>query len=482
VVSHAAIAAVLARGELSAGERLVAWSLASFANREQLAWPGTAAAAARAGLGRSRYLEAREQLVHGGLLNVEQPGRGRGQASAVRLLFAQFGPWWQGEVNAELLEGVLSYSRARGPARLLLATLGAVSDASGVVEGLVTEELCLMAGLANSTYRRARTALLSSGEVAVDGDSGGRGRTCQWTVRRPAELGAEPVVERRRRAAPRRGARPLVVATRSEAGADVEKGPFASGIMTQKGPVLSEVCSEKSPVLSGGSAPKGPVRSGISAPKGPVLSGVSGANPANTPPETPPPNARTGKEPLNPRTGNPPDPPEGGSHETEVFIEKTYRTERGRLRRRRVATDVKAICSGFSTPALSDAVEWKRIRELMAARVAESTFAIWLAPLELRAVDASRALVVDAPDPTRSWVRERFRRLIGGAATEVGRAVVVADEAQSHAMRALRFDRVGVTTHMPDAASSDASSCASYSSSACSLSYTSAYNPAKEVR
>ena len=62
-VSHAAIAAVLARDDLAAGERLVAFSLASFANREQLAWPGLAAATARAGLGRSRYLEAREQLV-----------------------------------------------------------------------------------------------------------------------------------------------------------------------------------------------------------------------------------------------------------------------------------------------------------------------------------------------------------------------------------------------------------------------------------
>ena len=57
-VSYAAIAAVLARHDLSAGERLVAWSLASFANRDQRAWPGIPAAAARAGLSRSRYLEA----------------------------------------------------------------------------------------------------------------------------------------------------------------------------------------------------------------------------------------------------------------------------------------------------------------------------------------------------------------------------------------------------------------------------------------
>jgi hypothetical protein len=165
-VSHAAIAGVLARDELSAGERLVAWSLASYANREQLAWPGITAAAARAALGRSRYLDARDQLVHRGLLEVEQAGRGRGQASSVRLVFAQSGPWWDGEVNAELVEAVLGYSRARGPARLLLAALAAISDSGGMVKGLVTEELCQAAGLANSTYRRARAALLVSGDLA----------------------------------------------------------------------------------------------------------------------------------------------------------------------------------------------------------------------------------------------------------------------------------------------------------------------------
>ena len=130
---------------------------------------------------------------------------------------------------------------------------------------------------------------------------------------------------------------------------------------------------------------------------------------------------------MNPRTRHPPTPPEGGSLRAEVFIEETYRTDRGRLRRRRVAIDVHATCARFSAPTLTDAVDWKRIRELLAARVGESTFEIWLSPLELCAVDASHALVVDAPDATRSWVRTRFRRLIAGAAAEVGRRVFVAD-------------------------------------------------------
>jgi hypothetical protein len=62
-MSHRAIAAALALDDLSAGERLAAFSLASFANRQQLAWPGTRVAAARAGLSRSQYIAARDRLV-----------------------------------------------------------------------------------------------------------------------------------------------------------------------------------------------------------------------------------------------------------------------------------------------------------------------------------------------------------------------------------------------------------------------------------
>ena len=138
-MSHTAIAAVLARTDLSMGERLVALSLASFANREERAFPGNAAAAARAGLGRSRYLEAREQLVARGLVAIESAGRGRGQATTLIALFAQSGPWWDGEINARLLEQVLSRSPVRGPARLLLATLAALANESGVADELSTE-------------------------------------------------------------------------------------------------------------------------------------------------------------------------------------------------------------------------------------------------------------------------------------------------------------------------------------------------------
>jgi hypothetical protein len=89
-VSHTAIAAVLARTDLALGERLVALSLASFANRDGRAFPGNAAAAARAGLGRSRYLEGRGHLVAGGLVAIESVGRGRGQSTTLTVLVVQF--------------------------------------------------------------------------------------------------------------------------------------------------------------------------------------------------------------------------------------------------------------------------------------------------------------------------------------------------------------------------------------------------------
>jgi putative PIN family toxin of toxin-antitoxin system len=49
-MSHTAIAAALACEDLATGERLVAFSLASFTGPEHQAFPGTSAAAARAGL------------------------------------------------------------------------------------------------------------------------------------------------------------------------------------------------------------------------------------------------------------------------------------------------------------------------------------------------------------------------------------------------------------------------------------------------
>ena len=104
-MSHAAIAAVLERDDLSTPERLVAFSLASFSNTDQLAWPGTSVAAARAGLAKGRYVEARDALVRRGLIVIQDPGRGRGQSSMITLEFARRGPWWDGGGERQAARG-----------------------------------------------------------------------------------------------------------------------------------------------------------------------------------------------------------------------------------------------------------------------------------------------------------------------------------------------------------------------------------------
>src|SRR5690242_18366522 len=186
-MSRQAIAAVLARTDLASGERLVALSLASFAGRENRAWPGAPAASARAGLSRSRYQQAREHLIARGLLTVDDRATGRGRASTVTLLFADTGPWWDGDVNVGLFEAVLTYSPVRGPGRLLLATMAALADEHGSVCDVSTKQLCAAAGIADRTYRRARTALIASGRLELVSGAGGRGNTNVWIVRDPRQ-------------------------------------------------------------------------------------------------------------------------------------------------------------------------------------------------------------------------------------------------------------------------------------------------------
>jgi hypothetical protein len=85
--------------------------------RGTVTWPGTPAAAARAGLSRSRYLQARDQLVRRGLVVVEDAATGRGRSSTVGLRFADDGPWSEREINAPLFEAALTYSHALVTAR-----------------------------------------------------------------------------------------------------------------------------------------------------------------------------------------------------------------------------------------------------------------------------------------------------------------------------------------------------------------------------
>lgn len=222
-MSRAAIAAALALEDVAGGERLVAFGLASFANRERLAWPGTALAAARAALSRSRYIDARNQLVKRGLIEIVDPGGGRARSAMLHLRFAE-GPRLDAPINAELFETVLSYSRTSGPARLLLASIAALSDDGGQLDGVAAGELRVAACLARSTYRRARAALITSGEIELVRGKGGRGNTNRWRIPEPQGLGSPPEIGAQRRA-PSRPARPLMAAITSD---PADAGPIAA--------------------------------------------------------------------------------------------------------------------------------------------------------------------------------------------------------------------------------------------------------------
>ena len=390
---------MLARTDLASGERLVALSLASFAGRENRAWPGAPAASARAGLSRSRYQQAREQLVARGLVAVDERVTGRGRASTVTLLFADAGPWWDGDINVELFEAVLTYSPARGPERLLLATMAALADEHGDVCDLSTEQLCAAAGIADRTYRRARTALLASGRLDLVSGAGGRGNTNVWTVRDPRQAGDARASRTPRRVPPPAGARPLVASAGSPHAQERRRRR-----PTKRAVTIGQFPPEKCPVLTGVSGPKGGHDRTVSPEKCPVLTGVSGAKggqdqtlfelapletPAETPAKTPAANARAGKEPQNPRTKkHPPSPPEGGSPPDAIFVEETYVTARGRKRRRSVRVDLDEVRRRLGIPDVADRDDWEQIRKRLRELVGDSTFEIWLEPLELIAIDS----------------------------------------------------------------------------------------------
>jgi hypothetical protein len=313
-VSRQAIAAALARQDLSSGERLVAFSLASFANRRHRAWPSALVAAARAGLGKSQYLRAREQLVRRGLVVVEEPASGRGRSTTLVLEFADTGPWWDGEINAELLEAVLSYSTARGPARLLLAAMAALAGSDGIVAGLTTEQLCRAAGVADRTYRWAREALIASGELTLLCGVGGRGNVNRWEVAIPRDRagGARPDTIARR-VVPAAGARPLVAAAKRD-GREFADAAGKVGhdrtLPAQNGPILAGVYGRKGGHDGTFSPTNRPVGIGASAVKGGQGRTLFDPVALETPAQTPAAHARAGREPQNPGTrDHPPQTP-----------------------------------------------------------------------------------------------------------------------------------------------------------------------------
>jgi hypothetical protein len=359
------------------------------------------------------------------------------------LSFANAGLRVGGPVNAQLFEAVLGYSTARGSARQLLAAMAAMSAEDGSLIDVTTDEIRAAAGLADSTYRRARTALVESGELLLEHCGGGRGLTNHWRIHDP-RTSAMPPARRRpsRREAPPAKARPLVASVPAPDNADAE----ADAAQDRTQPVVA-----KGPDLSGVSSAGNTAQSRtVSGVKGPELSGVTTRNtaqtrtvsqpetPPETPPKTPPPYVRAGSNALNPKTQDPPQPPlAGGSSPAAVTIIEHFVSDRGRHRQRPVTVDLDTARSEIVEATGADRCDWQQIRAELHRIVGESTFEIWLAQLALLAIDPTGCLLLSAPPATRAWVADRFGRAFERTGQSVNRELRLATDRELQLHRAL---------------------------------------------
>jgi hypothetical protein len=470
-MSYASIAAALALSDVNTGERLAALSLASFANREQLAWPGHRLAAVRAGLSPRSFLTARAGLERRGLIVVQEAGGGRGNAAVIRLTFAVAGPWAEGEINAPWVEAVLSHSLTRGAARALLAAVAALVDSSGRLEGVRTEEIRDAAGLSDRSYRRARAQLLAGGELTLAEAGGGRGRVNRWELPAPETIYDRPLEA----PVPRPvmpSARPLISPTRAPAHANaradretngVRVAPMSSRVSTSawtgplraaetatvtrtasagKGVVLTGVSKRNGEPVAGVSVAKGEDLAGVCSPNGVAGAGVSAhpgqirrvsqKTPAETPAETPAFHARAGREPQNPQN-TPPTPLTGGRPES-ISIHEAYLTASGRRRQRTIQVDVADAERQLTALQPQDVEDWRRIHDELHRRAGQSATTIWIESLSPAARDADGGLLLACPEGTHDWIVPRLGRVIAAAGAAIGRAVrpMSAAEQQLH--------------------------------------------------
>jgi chromosomal replication initiator protein len=81
---------------------------------------------------------------------------------------------------------------------------------------------------------------------------------------------------------------------------------------------------------------------------------------------------------------------------------------------------------------LEPAAVWREMRAEMRRTLGDSTFEIWIAPLEVKALEPHR-LLISAPSATQGWVADRFGRVLEACAqTVLGMAIrVVVESATS---------------------------------------------------
>jgi hypothetical protein len=272
---------------------------------------------------------------------VEKAASGRGRASTLWLPFATEGPWWDGEINAQLFEVVLGYSRARGAARLLIAAMAALADDHGVVTGFTTELVCAAAGISDRTYRRAHGPLLTSGELLLRSGAGGRKNTNCWEIPDPRQQERAVRHAAARRVTPPVGARPLVATVASPINEELagtvnsglaglviggEKGgqartasaqnrPEPSGVSAGTASQDGTISTTNRPELTGVCPENRPGLSGVSARKGGQVRTLSAETPAprQKPRQLRRPTRAGGGNPRTPEPFTPPAPLKGGA-------------------------------------------------------------------------------------------------------------------------------------------------------------------------
>jgi hypothetical protein len=123
-----------------------------------------------------------------------------------------------------------------------------------------------------------------------------------------------------------------------------------------------------------------------------------------------------------------------------------------------VSVDLDEVRRTLTQPSTADLVDWDQIRQRLLEMFGESTFELWLAALELVAVDSKRTLVVAAPTGIRAWVRTRFARQLSACANRCGRLLRHAEEPE---LAALEHDEHGPTSPEPglDTNQKEATSC-----------------------
>ena len=102
-----------------------------------------------------------------------------------------------------------------------------------------------------------------------------------------------------------------------------------------------------------------------------------------------------------------------------------------------MTVDLDEIRSQLLSPSPADHADWQQIRADLESVVGQSTFAIWLAALQLIALDDGGTLLLACPPATRRWVAGRFAALLDRVGRSYGRGVRLATDRELQLLDAL---------------------------------------------